>query len=298
MENKPVRHIILISGKDSLTTAIVQKELHPELDYEYVFNPTGAELPEVFEWMQKVEEYLGKKIVHVGEDLESIIELNGFFLPNQRSRYCTRLSKIEPFLKWLGSGECTVYYGIRADENRDGFDNSKSKNITPAYPLVENKIGLKEVYTIINSKGLKPPTFFWKSVYDEVCKFYGYDIKPLLSEYEFDVLFAGRSRANCFMCFNQRLYELVWMLETHPDKFDKMEWYESQGSEKEYTWKRDYPMRKIRENADKIRRKRVQAIIKYINAKLQVSIEFEEDKEDEDFFDVLAVKSCGLFCAK
>lgn len=266
-----MRHIIPISGKDSLATAIVQRELRPELDYEYVFNPTGAELPEVFEWMNGVEQYLGKKITHVGEDLESIIELRNYFLPNIKSRYCTRESKIQPFVKWIGKDDCTVYYGIRADENRKGFDNTSNPNIVPAYTLIEKGIGIKEVYLIINSKGLKPPTFFWQSVYDEVCRMLGYDLRSILSEYEFDMLFAGRSRANCYLCFNQRLYELVWLLETHPDLFDKMEWYESQGtSEEGYTWKADYPMKKIRLNAEKIKRKRIQSICKYIAPKFQL----------------------------
>ena len=52
-----MRHIIPISGKDSLATAIVQKRISPDIEYEYVFNPTGAELPEVFEWLDKVEVY-------------------------------------------------------------------------------------------------------------------------------------------------------------------------------------------------------------------------------------------------
>lgn len=60
-----MRHIIPISGKYSLAAALVQLQIDPSLDYEYVFNPTGAELPCVFEWIKKVETYLFslKKIV-------------------------------------------------------------------------------------------------------------------------------------------------------------------------------------------------------------------------------------------
>lgn len=43
-----IRHIIPISGKDSLCTAIVQRQAEA-LEYEYLFNPTGSELPEVFQ---------------------------------------------------------------------------------------------------------------------------------------------------------------------------------------------------------------------------------------------------------
>lgn len=293
-----MRHIIPISGKDSLATAILQKELEPNLPYEYVFNPTGAELPEVYSWMKAVENYLGKKIIHVGQNLEAIIEMYNYFLPNQKARYCTRESKIEPFINWINGDQCTVYYGIRADENRKGFDNTLSPHIHAKMPLVEKNIDLKGVYLIINSKNLKPPTFFWESIYLEVCRIMGFDVKDVIIEYEFDVLFAGRSRANCYMCFNQRLYELVWLLETYPKLFDKMEWYESQGGEKEYTWKRDYPMRKIRENAERIKKKRVYTICKFIAKKCQLELFLPQEEDEEDFYDILAVKSCGLFCGK
>jgi len=115
-----MRHIIPISGKDSLATALVQIKRKPELNYEFVFNPTGAELPCVFDWINNVEKYLGKPIARVGEDLIEIIEDNNYFLPSRQSRYCTRQSKIEPFEKWIGKEDANVYYGIRADENRGG----------------------------------------------------------------------------------------------------------------------------------------------------------------------------------
>lgn len=290
-----MRHIIPISGKDSLATAIVQKELMPNCEYEYVFNPTGAELPEVFEWLDKVENYLEKKIVRVGEDLDAIIIGYNYFLPSSLARYCTRQSKIEPFVKWIGKDDATVYYGIRADEQRDGFNNTTSPNITPAYPLQDAGIGMKQVYQIINSKGLKPPTFFWNTVYEAVCKIINNDAKNIIPEWLFDILFAWRSRANCYFCFNQRLYELVGLLEYHPDLFDKAESYEHMGGGKDYYWKKDYPMSKIKERATIIKKKRIYAIVKIIAPKLQIPL-FEE--EPEEYVDVLSVKSCGLFCGK
>jgi hypothetical protein len=292
---KEVRHIIPISGKDSLATAIVQITAMPNLDYEFVFNPTGAELPEVFEWLEKVENYLGKKIVRVGKNLEEIIVARNYFLPSGRARYCTKEAKILPFIEWINGEEATVYYGIRADEQREGFNNTTSPNITPKYPLQELGIGLKQVYQIINSKGLKPPTFFWERVYNEVCRILGYDVRQNISEWLFDMLFAWRSRANCYFCFNQRLYELVGLLEHHPALFDKAESYEHMGGEQDFYWKSGYPMQKIKERAEIIMRKRVLAICKVIAPTMQLEM-WEE--ENDDFIDVLQVKSCGLFCGK
>lgn len=289
-----MRYIIPISGKDSLATAIVQIAREPNLPYEFVFNPTGAELPEVFEWIEKVETYLGQKIIQVGANLEEIIAGYNYFLPSGRARYCTKEAKILPFIEWINGDEATVYYGIRADEEREGFNNTTSQNITPKYPLQELGIGIKQVYQIISSKGLKPPTFFWETVYKEVCRILGYDVRTTIPEWLFDMLFAWRSRANCYFCFNQRLYELVGLLEYHPDLFDKAEAYEHKGGEQDYYWKQNYPMAKIKERANIIMRKRVLAICKTIAPKMQ----FELWEEEEEFMDVLQVKSCGLFCGK
>ncbi|WP_139423907.1 phosphoadenosine phosphosulfate reductase domain-containing protein [Chryseobacterium mulctrae] len=288
-----MRNIIPISGKDSLATAIVQRTIDPELDYEFVFNPTGAELPEVLTWIDKVEGYLGKEIIKVGANLNDIIESYNYFLPNGQSRYCTRQAKIEPFISWINGESAKVYYGIRADENRQGFNNSTSPNILPVYPLQEMGVNLSGVYDIINTRGLKPPTFFWKSVYEEVCRIIGTDVRFLLPEWYFDMLFAWRSRANCYFCFNQRLYELVGLLEHHPDLFDIAESYEYKGGDNPYYWKKDYPLKKIRENADRIKKKRINTICKIIAPKMILEL-FEE----EDFFDILELKSCGLFCGK
>lgn len=156
-----MRHIIPISGKDSLATALIQRAIAPDLEYEYVFNPTGFELPEVIQWIDKVEKYLGKKILKVGADLGEIIKIkHNYFLPSQNSRYCTMQAKIEPFVNWVGKDNVMVYYGIRADEKRQGFNNKSNLNILPIYPLIEHGIGLNNVYNIINKAELKPPAFF------------------------------------------------------------------------------------------------------------------------------------------
>ena len=77
-----MRHIIPISGKDSLATAIVQREYRPELDYEYIFNQTSMELPEVYDWLDKASNYLGKPIIHCGRDLFEVIDEQGILPSN------------------------------------------------------------------------------------------------------------------------------------------------------------------------------------------------------------------------
>jgi hypothetical protein len=291
-----MRHIIPISGKDSLATAIVQVNRSPEHDYEFVFNPTGLELPEVFEWIDKVGAYFGKEVAKPGRSLREIIEVDyNYFLPGPRSRYCTKESKIKPFVEWVGGDPCYVYYGIRADEEREGFNNQTSKNIIPVYTLKEMGINLEMVYVIVNKVGLKPPTFFWQRLYDEVKRILGYDPKKALTEWLFDMLFAWRSRTNCDRCFNQRYYEWVGLLEHHPPRFWEAESWEHKGGDKSYSWSSNNKfLKQIAEEADAIFKKRVDAVVKIIRLKQQAKL-FDNE---EQFIDVLAVKSCGLFCGK
>lgn len=294
-----MRYIIPISGKDSLATALVQIKLQPELGYEYVFNPTGAELPCVFEWLNNVEKYLGKPIHRVGKDLIEIIEDNNYFLPSRHARYCTRQSKIEPFEQWIGVDDCFVYYGIRADEVRGGYQNARYPNITPKYPLKEQNLGINEVYQIINEAGLKPPTFFWQSVYDEVCRIMGGEhvVKSLLTEWQIDILFCWRTRANCYFCFNQRKYEWVGLLEHEPELFWSAEKLEH--SESEYYWNgKDYPLTKIERLAKIIKRKRIRAIVKVLQLMQQTIMNFEQINKYDIVNDIFSTTSCGLFCGK
>jgi hypothetical protein len=291
-----MRHIIPISGKDSLATAIVQVSRQPENNYEFVYNPTGLELPEAFEWITRVGEFFGKKINIVSKPLREIIIGYNYFLPSALSRYCTKESKIQPFVEWIGVDDCIAYYGIRADEQREGFNNTTSPNIIPNYPLKELGIGLSGVYIIVNKVGLKPPTFFWPEIYERVKRRMGIDPKDILTEWEFDMLFAWRSRLNCDRCFNQRYYEWVGLFEFHPDRFEEAKLWEDMGGEETFTWSaNNKSLKQIENEREEIKTKRVMAICKLLAAKMQGKL-FKNDSEG--FLDVLAVKSCGLFCGK
>ncbi len=260
------RHIIPISGKDSLATALFQMAKEPNLPYEFMFNPTGAELPEVYEWLDKVEAYLGKPIIKIGRDLRTIINIdNNGFLPSYKDRFCTRQAKIEPMELFIGKSPCYVYYGIRADENREGYNNSGKQNIVPVYPLAEAGIGIKMVYAIVNKAGLKPPTFFWEEIYNEVCKRIKRDLKAELPEWLIDMLFCWRTRANCFFCYNQRKIEWCWLYTFHPNLFWEAEKMEHNGSE--FYWNgKDYPLTKIIERITITKENFIKKIIKSVES--------------------------------
>lgn len=292
-----MRHIIPISGKDSLATAIWQTTLKPDLPYEYAFNDTHAELPETYEWLDKVEETLGITITRIGKSLKEIIFEKGI-LPSSRIRFCTERAKIIPMDKFIGKDNAIVYFGLRADEP-DRVGAFKSKKLTPAYPLREAGIGLEIVYRIVKDKGLMPPKFFWKRLWDEVTRQVG---EPKSwPEWMVSRAFAWRSRPNCSFCFFQRRYEWVGLLEHHPKLFDEAESIEATAGngpnlqrENGINWiAEDYPLSRIRKEADKIFRKRVEVVCRLIDGARQTDM-FADSIDEMD----IARTSCGLLCGK
>ena len=55
------RHVLGLSGgRDSAALAVFMRQNHPELEVDYFFTDTGKELPEVYEFLVKLEGFLGK----------------------------------------------------------------------------------------------------------------------------------------------------------------------------------------------------------------------------------------------
>lgn len=287
-----MRHIIPISGKDSLTTAIVQKAHEPNLDYEYIFNQVGSEPPEIFAWLDKVELYLGKPIHRIGSNLEQIIYQQGI-LPTSQVRYCTRLAKIKAMREYTNTGQVTLYYGLRYDEpSRLGLTTNDNEYVR--YPLRENKITLQAVYSILRSLDLTPPRFFWNSMFRYVERLLDSD-SHLLKRIHSDLFyqwFAWRTRPNCYFCFFQRQYEWIGLLEHHPKLFHHAAKIESEVGASGFTWIKDYPLPDLAKQAKQIKRKRALEIVKMIYQSTQMSL-FADTPQDE-----LSVTSCGVFCGK
>jgi Phosphoadenosine phosphosulfate reductase family len=198
-----MRHIIPISGKDSLATAIWQTAHEPELPYEFVYNDTRAELPETYVWLARVEETLGIKILRIGKSLKEIISDHGI-LPSARIRFCTRDAKIRPMNRFIGTDTAVVYFGLRADEH-ERLGALETKKLLPRYPLRDAGIGLATVYRIVESRDLLPPAFFWSRLFVEVIDktggLHGIGMKIVNEwpQWTRDRVFAWRSRPNSLL---------------------------------------------------------------------------------------------------
>lgn len=289
------RHIIPISGKDSLCAALIQTTRHPGLPYEFLFCDIGSELPETYEWLDYVEQATGWQIRRVGRNLEDLIHHRDI-LPSNNRRFCTTECKIRPMEKFYGKGQTFVYYGLRADENRVGVRPSDFS--TPVYPLIEAGIDLRGVWIILGRKNLLPPSFFWPSLYYKVLELLDKDAWLIdeMAEWEARMLFAGRTRSNCYFCFYQRQYEYVWLADTHPELFERACWMERTTGrllQSPFTWLRGHYLDNlVRDQRQTILMRRAREVAGLIKQKLQTSL-FGETGDTE-----IALTSCGLLCGK
>jgi 3'-phosphoadenosine 5'-phosphosulfate sulfotransferase (PAPS reductase)/FAD synthetase len=208
MNKHKVRRILGMSGgKDSTALAVLLHKKFP--DMEYFFCDTHKELPETYDYLDRVEARLGIKIQRLSAEtgFDYWLEVYGGFLPSPKSRWCTRQMKLAPMEKFIGNDEAISYIGIRADENRDGYVSTQS-NITPVFPFRDDGLGKADIIKILEDSGIGMPDYYrW------------------------------RSRSGCFFCFFQRKYEWVMLAQEHPDLFDESVKYEQEHSDgRSYTW--------------------------------------------------------------
>lgn len=188
-----VRHICGISGgKDSSALALYLRDRVPEM--EYFFCDTGAELPETYEFLTRLEVILGKPIVRLNSErgFDHWFEVFRGALPSPQMRWCTKVMKIKPIEAWIGDKPAISYVAIRADEaNRKGYISTKP-NIESRFPFVEDGIEHDGVMKILDDAGIGLPAYYdW------------------------------RTRSGCYFCFYQRKAEWIGLADRHPELFER-----------------------------------------------------------------------------
>ena len=213
----PVSHVLGLSGgRDSAALAVHMRQHHPELAIEYFFTDTGKELPEVYEYLGRLEGFLGQRIRMLNPDRDFDFWLKQYnnFLPSPQTRWCTRQLKLRPFERWLRPrlvrGETIYsYVAIRSDEEyREGYA-SKRDNLIVKLPLKESGVDKAGVLEILEAAGLGLPQYY-----------------------------SWRTRSGCTFCFFQQKIEWVRLKEEHPEAFKEAKAYEKDAVEcgSPFTW--------------------------------------------------------------
>ena len=225
-----VRHVLGVSGgKDSAALAVYLRDRVPGM--EYFFCDTGSELPETYEYLDRLEGVLGKRIARLNADrnFDHWLFVYQGALPSPQMRWCTKNLKIKPLEAWIGDDEAYSYIAIRADEHREGYISHKP-NIHPVYPFKDDGIGKEDVLRILADAGIGLPSYYeW------------------------------RTRSGCYFCFFQRKAEWVGLAERHPDLFAQAVAYEDkQGYEgtamqgRQYTWTGSETLRELFDRREQI----------------------------------------------
>ncbi|MFI3300582.1 MAG: phosphoadenosine phosphosulfate reductase family protein [Candidatus Gastranaerophilales bacterium] len=245
-------HILSLSGgKDSTALAFFMKENNPEIfeQMELVFCDTEVDLPETYDYLNKIEVFLNKKIrvIKTDKGFEHMFSIYKN-LPAPHRRWCTIEMKTKPFSKYLlellGRHKNTVinlYVGIRADEaHRAKPEDYQGNNIKQLYPFIENSVDKTDVANILERAGIGFPKYYeW----------------------------SGRS--GCYFCFYQPKISWVRLYEKHPDLFKKAMSYEIDDGINRIGWNMDMLLReliqpenikKIKENHAKLEVKKKQTV--------------------------------------
>ena len=223
-KSENIRHILPLSGgKDSAALAVYLKDKIPNL--EYVFLDTGHELPETYEFLDRMRAVLGIDIVHLKSKRDFNFWLNIFkgCLPSPQNRWCTRELKLVPYEKYIGSDKVISYVALRADEDRTGYISHKP-NVVPMYPFIEDGLVKEDILTILRNSGLGLPGYY-----------------------------SWRSRSGCYFCFFQRRIEWVRLAKIHPDLFERAAAYETNHADgRIYTWIEGTFLKELVKDADRM----------------------------------------------
>jgi hypothetical protein len=210
-------HVLGLSGgRDSAALAVYMRQHRPQLDIQYFFTDTGKELPEVYEYLGRLEGFLGKPITRLNPDRDFDFWLRQYnsFLPSPQTRWCTRQLKLRPFEQWLkpklAAGiSITSYVAIRADEEyREGYLSTHDR-LTVSLPFRDDGIDKAGVIDILENANLGLPGYY-----------------------------AWRSRSGCTFCFFQQKIEWVRLMKRHPEYFEEAKSYEKTAldSGSPFTW--------------------------------------------------------------
>lgn len=225
-----MREVVSLSlGKDSSALAVYLKEKYPARKFEFVFVDNGAELPEAYAYLPKLESVICK-ITVLHSDFESILSKWGNFLPGANARWCTRKTKIEPLSKYIGKDKVLMYVGLTADESKSSRGWKWPANVETSYIFQDEGIVKADVVRILELAGIGLPDFYeW------------------------------RSRSGCYCCPFQKRIKWVELLERHPGLFWKAASFENE----KYTWIKGLPLYELALKKDAIRKRFSKKVKKY-----------------------------------
>lgn len=162
--------VSLSGGKDSTAMLLMMLEKSYRID-EIIFCDTTVEFPEMYEHLDKLEQYIEMKITRLKQqhDFEYMMFNHvktkgknkgerGYSWADFQNRWCTKYFKQQPFRKYIKekykNKAVNIYIGIAADEPKRIKDD--------IYPLADWGITEQKALEYCYSKG-----FDWEGLYEK-----------------------------------------------------------------------------------------------------------------------------------
>jgi len=209
-------HVVNFSGgKDSTAMLLRMIELGMPVD-EIIFSDTGAEFPELYEYIKRVEKYIGRKVKIVKPNRtfkETFFMKTGSGKNKGKIRgfpfvvlpcWWTRDAKIRPLDK-ANKKATHVYIGIAADESQR-MTKDKRKMSKYHYPLVDWNWSEKDCIDYLNKINL------------------------------FNPLYVNFNRLGCWFCPKQNMGSLYTLWKNYPDLWKQFKEWERLNYEHTGRW--------------------------------------------------------------
>ena len=161
-----MKHIVSFSGgKDSTAMLLMMLEKGMQVD-QIIFADTTLEFPEMYEYIDKIENYIGREIIRTKPKKSFDEWCYGKIVRGKRKGeirglppvlypcYWTRESKVNPMFQYT-KGNC-VYFGIASDEYKRA---NPKPDITAVYPLVEWGVTEMECLDYLRNLDLANPLY-------------------------------------------------------------------------------------------------------------------------------------------
>jgi 3'-phosphoadenosine 5'-phosphosulfate sulfotransferase (PAPS reductase)/FAD synthetase len=202
------KHIVSFSGgKDSTAMVLKMLELNMTID-KIIFADTTLEFPEMYEWINKIEEYIGIPITRVSANHSWDSWFYGKFTKGRSEGiirgfpfvvspcWWTRDTKIIPMTKEQGKDNI-IYIGIAADEKKRAQAKQYiDKPNEYKFPLIEWGWSEQDCVDYLKKKGME---------------------HPLQSKFK---------RTGCWLCPKQSKASLISLYKHYPDLWEKLLQYE------------------------------------------------------------------------
>lgn len=192
------KFIAFSGGIESTTMCLIYGK-----DAKAIFADTGFEHQKLYEQIEKVEDKIKEihpnfEIIKVKNEkhgtLQDYIKKTKFY-PSFKSRFCTRMFKIEPidnYLKQYKEDGVILMIGLNIDETSRTGNHGNLKFVNYKYPLIENQINRSTCIELLKRS----------------------NILPLFPVY--------MKRGGCKGCFYKSKREYEAMIHLNPDEYDEV----------------------------------------------------------------------------